>query len=274
MKYRAPRGFLHRASQKLVARALAPYRNYVIRNAGLTSSREFDEHDVFLVSYPKSGSTWLRVLMLGVIFGCDPVLMPFDLHDRLMPFVDNKEYYTRIATPMYFKSHRTPMPKYRRVIYLVRDGRDVVVSFLHHLRAVYGTEIDAMKFIQGGSQYYGIQWQDHIQAWERNAYDAEILTVKYEDLKTNPVGTMQRVCAFAGVTRDEALIQRVVEGAAFEQMQRKEKQEGRPYAEWIGSAPFVRRGKVGSYRDELPADQLAAFMERAGDMLRKYGYVE
>jgi hypothetical protein len=75
-------------------------------------------------------------MLAGLIFGIDVRFAPDSLVQDLIPDVYYKRFYRRHLTPTFFKTHDLPRPQSRRVIYLVRDGRDAMVSYFHHLTAI------------------------------------------------------------------------------------------------------------------------------------------
>jgi len=111
----------------------------------------FDEEDIFIVGYPKSGHTWFRNLVASLIYGVDTENTPYPIIQALVPDVSTTiplpPYYRRYATPTFFKSHMPPQPGYRRVVYLLRDGRDVLVSYYHYLAAVKRLNTDFLGLI-------------------------------------------------------------------------------------------------------------------------------
>jgi hypothetical protein len=99
-----------------------------------------------------------------------------------------------------------------------------------------------------------------------------MIVVKYEDLKNDPVNELRRFCAFVGVERDDAFLELMTQKASFDKMRQKEILSGID-PRWPTDKFFVRRGQVGSYKDEMPPEVLAVFLREAGDTLRKLGYV-
>ena len=87
---------------------------------------ETNPEDVFIVGYPKSGHTWLQNLVSGAVYGVDPARTPDRVIQELVPDIYERRFYRRSSTPMFFKSHELPKPEYKRVIYLLRDGRDAI----------------------------------------------------------------------------------------------------------------------------------------------------
>jgi len=248
--------------------------NPTIRSTtGLTPISEHLDEDIFIVGYPKSGNTWFQNLVSGTVYGMNPLYAPDTLIQELVPDIHQKRFYKRFWTPMFFKSHLVPQPDYRRVIYLLRDGRDAMVSYYHFLTAIQGHEPDFENMVRSGEGLY-CKWHTHVDAWLANPYAADMLVIKYEDLKVDPVHELQRFCAFANVDRDISWLAQVAEATAFEKMQKKEKTGNyhRDNKQWPEDKLFNRRGIVGSYKDEMPPEILAIFLEDAQETLQRCGY--
>ena len=246
--------------------------NPLVRNTlasiGFLPIAQVSETDVFIVGYPKSGNTWFQTLVCSVNFGVHPEFTPDKLIQDLVPDVHSKSYYKRYEAQTFFKTHHLPKEEYRRVIYLLRDGRDVMVSYFHFLNALRcGNTINLFEFIRDQGKLIPTKWHEHVEAWLLNPYDAEIITIKYEDLKTNPLHEMKRFCEFVHLDRSEEFIRGAIERCSFENMRRQER------TAWPSDKPFVRRGEIGSFRDEMPPDALRLFLSEAGQTLLKVGYL-
>ena len=230
-----------------------------------------DPADVFIVAYPKSGITWLQNMVAAAIYGLDPKHTPDGLVQDLVPDVHYKPFYKRYRTPTFFKTHHLPRPDYRRVVYLLRDGRDAMVSYWHHLQALSGRPIDFATMLSAG-ELFPCPWHEHVEQWSANPHHADILTLRYEDLKADPVNALVRLCDFAGEPGDRSVLASVANKCSFEAMRTREKRLGWENPVWPKDRPFVRRGIAGSYKDEMPAETLALFLAEAGETLRKLGY--
>jgi len=237
----------------------------------LTAITQFEDEDVFIVAYPKSGNTWSQNLMAGLAYGVLPQFAPDTLIQDLVPDV-YRTSYKRYGTPTLFKSHELPLPQYKRVVYLLRDGRDVMVSYYHHLVALGDNKGDFLHTVQSGEGLFPCKWHQHVEAWLSNPYGAKMITVTYENLLANPVTELRKVCDFIGYARGNAFLERVAEGASFQNMRMKEVTSGWADPNWPKDKPFVRRGKAGSHRDEMPSAVLQAFLNEAGPILSKMGY--
>ncbi|MFM2063187.1 MAG: hypothetical protein RLZZ507_2857 [Cyanobacteriota bacterium] len=242
---------------------------------GLVPITEFMPEDVFIVGYPKSGNTWFQNIVTGLVYGVDPEYAYDSIVQELVPDVHSKRYYKRYANPMFFKSHELPNKKYRRVVYLLRDGRDAMVSYWRMKQALSSEPIDFMNLVKG-EKLFPSKWHTHVESWMENPYQAELMTIKYEDLKKNTVYELQRFCEFIGIERDEKMLKIVSEKTAFEKMSNKEKTQGWQHPSLqklkLGTS-FVRRGEIGSYKDEMPLDILETFMSEAAYTLNRYGYI-
>jgi len=249
------------------------------RAQGLAASANFhrieqtNSADIFIAAFPKSGVTWVQHMVAGALFGPSLAHAPNKLIQDLVPDVHQTPYYRRYLTPTFFKTHQVPRASYRRVIHLVRDGRDALVSY-HHYLVAKGGSADFMKLVTAGDGSSFSRWHEHTEAWLANPHRAEVLRVSYEGLKRAPLEELERICRFADITRSRTDLEEAVRVSSFEAMREKDKKE-----DWIqpkvrgSDERFVRRGTVGSHKDEMPAAVLQAFLELSAPTLRKLGYM-
>src|SRR5712675_2194548 len=85
--------------------------------------------DTFIVSYPRSGNTWTRFLIANLLHSEQPVT--FANIEQLIPDCEamSSRYVKGVARPRIIKSHEYFDPRYKKVIYIVRDPRDVALSY-------------------------------------------------------------------------------------------------------------------------------------------------
>jgi hypothetical protein len=229
-----------------------------------------EENDVFIASYPKSGVTWLRHLTASLVYGMDSSKVSDILVNTVFPDLHAYKYYLRTGFPVVFKTHDLPRPEMKRVIHLVRDGRDVMVSYYAMLKN-QGYEITLDKMIKGEVELFPCDWSSHCSEWLRNPYKSNICRISYEDLKLSPVKTLQKYCCFVGIDADEAKITAAISQSEFIKMQIKEKDQGWGHNN-LRTGLFVRKGQIGSYRNEMSEELIKEFNELNHDMLSSLGY--
>lgn len=243
-----------------------------LETVGLHAIQQSTDRDVFVVGYPKSGNTWYQNLVAGVVFGCEPALAPDGLVQELVPNVHSKSFFRRFGDRAFFKSHHLPQREYRNVIYLVRDGRDVMVSYFHYLNALSATLV-SFDHIVKDERLFPSKWHEHVNAWMANPFGARFMVVRYEGLKRDCLNELRRLCGFLEIEREESWLRLVAEETEFSRMQQKEAAQGWANTAWPKDRKFVRRRDIGSYRDEMPPEVLAYFLRDAGSTLATLGYL-
>ena len=245
-----------------------------IRKNGFIPINEHKDQDIFLVAFPKSGITWLQSLVAGLQYGIDTEFLPDKLVQEIVPDIYDKKYYKRFGDIKIFKSHELPQESYKRVIYLVRDGRDAMVSYLH-FNHKWNINVTLEEMIKENKNVYPAPWWQHVKAWTENPYNSEILYIRYEDLLENTAKELKRICEFIGIERDDELIKRIATGSTFDKMKQKAKKyDGLGHSRWQGEKgqEFFRKGKSGTYKEEMPENLIEYFTEKAYQELKQYGY--
>lgn len=233
--------------------------------------------DVFLSSYPRSGTTWLQYLLHVLIHGRDT---GFTHIAQVSPWYERSlargyaraENFARLAGPRVFKSHLPYawLPKGARYVYAVRDGRDVAVSYhqlyLSHLGSRDDFDVFFERFMRGRLQYGS--WFDHVAAWQREAHRPAVHVVHYEQLSADLPRALKGLSAFLGLPRSEEELAEVARRCSFAAMRAEEhrfdhatapEQGGRS-----GSGAFVREGRIGGYARVLSPAQRARFVRASG----------
>jgi hypothetical protein len=84
---------------------------------------------------------------------------------------------------------------------------------------------------------------------------------------------LARIAEFAGFKRDLAVLEAAARSASFSAMKRREASFPWENPQIPKNGQFVRRGQVGSHRDEMPPDAREAFLREAGPTLERTGYL-
>jgi Sulfotransferase domain len=237
--------------------------------------------DTFLVSYPKSGNTWVRFLLANLIYPNETV--GFANINRLLPApgVLSKRFLRKLPRPRILKSHETFDVRFRKVIYLVRDPRDVAVSEYHfdlkkrYIAPDVSLEQFVKLFIAGQTCSYG-SWWEHVSSWTAARQgNPAFLLVRYEDLLDDSIGETAKITEFLGIQCDRERLRTAVERSSADKMRKLEKQQA---DQWTGTKntrkdiPFVRAAKSGGWKETLPRSSAEEIESAWFPLLNFLGY--
>jgi len=229
---------------------------------------EKGENTIWLVSYPRSGSTWLRFLLAHVLYPEKDDVSWREL-EKLVPDVAQRS----VKEAKVVKSHLDYDERYKRVVYLYRDGRDVAVSYFYYLQGGWikpELRVDCSwheffgRFVKGdvpdGS------WKGHVYLWTGLPHGITTLLVSYERMLKDSVSILKEVCNFAEVQVTNEICGRAVKRACFAEIIKKGKRDGQhPYSRGL-------RGTSGGWKDVFTPDQAERFWSWAGDVLTSLNY--
>lgn len=240
---------------------------------GLQSRWRDASTEVYLMSYPKAGRTWLRVMLNRALqqlaqvpehrlletynisrrAGCRPTQFSHDGPFNL--------YHAGKADELRFR-HR--FYKSRRVVFLKRDLRDVLVShFFEESRRMNTFGGELKQFLR--DEVFGVRKlvNFHNMWFQNQGVPREFVLLSYEDLHRDPKAALRQVLAVMAAPElpDEALDEAIAY-AAFGNLRRKEVagtfrhgalQAGKTDD---GESFKTRKGKVGGYREYLDDEDL------------------
>jgi len=239
--------------------------------------------DTFIVSYPKSGNTWLRFLIGNLLSPQNPVNFG-NLEDRIPDiYTARRRHLRRLARPRYLKSHEPFDPRYAKTVYAVRDPRDVVISYYRHqlkfgkLPDPFPLEEFGSMFVRGDIGPYGT-WGDHVGSWlvARQKEDAFHL-VRYENLRRDTAQEVSKLGSFLGLGDEHERVNVAIEASSIERMRALEQAQGDQWASTSKTRqdlPFIGKGDVGGWRQNLPASVSDAIEKAWASQMRELGYLE
>ena len=257
--------------------------------------------DVYLISYPKCGRTWLR-LMIGRAI-CRHFRLP-ETEDVLF-LRSNRRYHPQVPRLMVVHDNRpmlrtpqeleTDKTRFRgkAVIFLVRDPRDVIVSsyfemkkrghlfgqnpYEQHSATFDGSLPEFIQQRRGGFEtilaYYNL--------WAENRHlPQDFLLVRYEDMQANPAGELRRVLDFLGLhSVSQDILDEAVRYASFENMRKMEAQGRFRHSMLNPANPAdqesykTRKGKTGGYIEHLSPGEIEALNKKMDQELDPFfGY--
>jgi hypothetical protein len=266
---------------------------------GRHESAQLRRSDVVVVSFGKSGRTWLRVL-LGRLRALSNegetaprsslkrVFRPDSGRPRIFFTHDNyiKDYSGHFDSKADFYG--------RRVVLLVRDPRDVTVSqffqWQHRMNSMktrlnhfppLGTEVSVYDFVM--NPLYGlVRCTDFMNLWAREANQIDdLLIVRYEDMRRETVKVLSRIAEFIGESANPESIEDAVEYASVANMRMIEATHRftfagsrlKPGDKSNPDSYKVRRAKVGGYRDYFEDEEVETIDRYVAEHLApEYGY--
>lgn len=227
--------------------------------------------DVFVVSYQKSGNTWVRFIIANLIKRDAEETIDFYTSNNYVPEVDrHSRIISSLPRPRMIKSHAPFQSPYPNVIYCVRDGRDVYVSYYFHRRDSLLPGMTFGEFL-ARPKHHPCLWSEHVDSWLRAERQPRMIVVRYEDLSQDAEREALRIASFLGLDPTADQLRQAVAQSSFENMRRLEMERGRPYkAE--GPELFMRRGQPGNWKEYFGEKEKELFKQREGETLIRLGY--
>jgi hypothetical protein len=240
---------------------------------------------LWLASYPRSGNTFLRLLLrsrYAISSGCSewkrktPPPRNFSKSRYFAPdYSSSDEPVVPNLTGM--KTHGLPTNDTDPAVYIVRDGRDSLVSYAYYIltqnartnpdkvapadvvekirelipipRLTFAERI--RNYLRGGSTGYGT-WSQNVDAWTRRP---NTVVIRFEDLVARPGAVADQVIADLGL--DLAVVSEEI--PSFQELN-------------SASKSFFRKGTKGSWGEVFTSDLHELFWKHHGATMRRLGY--
>ena len=260
---------------------------------------------LWLVSYPKSGNTWLRFLIAHLVQGRLPPSA--ELQSMIPDAHRTRECAIADGSRRLVKTHWLPtrLPQAGRTagfVYVARNPWDVIASnarfamlcadpaTLRKPAQARARLKDAYveRFIRhrGDPRWieHGIgSWDEHLSAWREAASKVPSLFLRYEDLLERPQGEVGRLARFLGLAAGKEAIARAVDETSFGALRALEESEiraRRPGLFWgdlrdparAAGHRFMAKAGARFGRDEFPAEQWARIAETFAAEIETLGY--
>jgi len=274
---------------------------------------------IWLASYPKSGNTWLRAMLTalclppGKDLALDEMVGRANLFDRQaiddFAAVNSSEltvreltrilsrYFSSVAArlepPAFFKTHAAcldaggeraffPADTIAGAVYLVRDPRDVAVSYAYHDGLDHDAIVARMADPEATFEWWPDRcsenvpqvmstWSEHVRSWTQNP-DFPVLGLRYEDMLVDPLAALNRIARFCMLDRGQKALEQAVRLTEFSRLQQLE-QESRFTSKPKQDRAFFRSGQSGDWRKDLNSVQISRIERDHAGVMKLWGYI-
>jgi hypothetical protein len=271
---------------------------------------------VWIASYPKSGNTWLRAFLHNYWRKRDA---PYDINSlmdlctgeagaslyrkydprpgsqysvpdvqRMRPLV-HRDLTAIFPDLVFVKTHNAQLvvagiplitPAVTAgAIYIVRDPRDVAVSFSHHLGRSVDETIDFMAdpgAATGGDDVKVYErlssWSVHVHHWTRHA-NPRLHVMQYEAMLDDPRTTFGKLLRFLGEPPEGERFERALRFSAFDRLKAQEAAHGFIEQPEQSQGAFFREGQHGQWKHALSPAQAARIEQDHAAEMRRFGYL-
>lgn len=235
------------------------------------------KNDIFLVSFPKSGNTWVRFYICNLInqipkyhFTNEPV--NFRMLDNTMVELNASDLTRKWqfeGFPRIIKTHLAYKAVFgkRKTVLIIRDPKDVMVSFFKYETTKtnnYNRRFKSDSFEEFiRHPKFGVEsWCKHYLSWKEHAN----LIIRYEDIQLDDRKVFTELNKFLRISVPDEILEKALELSRFDNIKKIEVEKDSLIAEKFGASfRFARSGKTGQWKNffsEKDMNYLTKILER------------
>jgi len=254
----------------------------------------FRPDDTIIVTYPKSGTTWMQEIVPLIMSGGDPASVEtlpnwdrvpwleehracaLNLEERPSPRMFATHYHYNMMPPSFFEVK----PK---VICLMRNPKDVFTSSFHYYGMTSflvnpGSQTEFLRKFLDGKVMFG-SWFDHVKGW-LNAEDKErVMYISYEEMIMDLKDSVGRIAQFLEKSLDAEVTEKIADRCVFKNMKQNNmsnySQVPRGFMDQTKSE-FLRKGIAGDWKNQLTDAEAeyfdAVYKDKMKDVKYKFAW--
>ncbi len=264
----------------------------------------------WIASYPRSGNTWMRALISAYANNGE-----VDINGIMQTSDKNPEYFEGIIKKpihdwtmtdqalvkpaamvrmledaggnLMLKTHdanidvsgiaQMPYDLSNAAIYIIRDPRDVALSFKNHYGCKTNAEaVDRLiddkfmtRFPNNGLFVPQLSWKINVASWMREL-PYPVYALRYEDLLEKPFEIFSEIIQFLKMEYDAELARKTIDACAFDKMKQQEKKDG--FRETVGQE-FFHKGQAQRWKTELEPELQTKIVNAFKAEMSSVGYL-
>ncbi|XP_029963021.1 amine sulfotransferase-like isoform X1 [Salarias fasciatus] len=228
--------------------------------------------DIFIITYPKSGTAWMQQILVGIMDAAHPERAEDADNRARVPFIEERakdDPCRERPDPRFFGTHLPPdmLPlgvreKQVKIVYVWRNPKDVLVSLYHFAQSWVFLETprsfeDFFQQFLDGDVYMG-SWFDHLREYISARDQLNIHFVNYESMLKDLKGEVLKICAFLGRDLTDEAIDHIVEKSTFTNMKRNPKANYKDH-DVDYKQTTMRKGTAGEWKNFFTVAQNEQF---------------
>lgn len=225
--------------------------------------------DVFIVTYPRSGTTWTEQMVHLLVNKGEqgeqrltdavPWLetlphRPNGMHKFLETLPERRLFTSHLPYPLMPHIDNTTA----KIVYVARNPKDVAISTYFHNQSKGGYEGSWEEHFQlflNGDVGFGPYFDHVLPWWQASQKNKNILFLKYEDMKHDHAGNVEKLASFLDLEADSQLIETVVRLSSFQSMTSNETTNFEWVPQKADKPKHFRKGDIGDWRNHFNAEQ-------------------
>uniref|UniRef100_A0A336MTB3 CSON003751 protein n=1 Tax=Culicoides sonorensis TaxID=179676 RepID=A0A336MTB3_CULSO len=258
---------------------------------------EVYDDDIWVMSYPKCGTTWTQEMTWLINNNLDyETARKIDLSKRF-PFLElsgllnnyppgSEEVVFNAPRPRHIKSHLTVelLPdkmwtSNAKIIYVTRNPKDAALSFYHHYKNLVGYQGSKEDFFDSymDAKIIYAPFHDHVLGFWEIRDNPKILFLVYEDMKADLMPALKKVSKFLGKSYTDEQLLKLADHLSVENMRKNPScnnevhlNDARKYheANYDENYKFIRKGKAGAFKEEISEEYIKKFDKWTEDNLQ------
>lgn len=239
--------------------------------------------DLWIVEFPKSGITWMSFIIantMSLMRNDKGNVNMFNFHDYVQSIHMGRSLGEPVLWPYYrvITSHSRVNRKYNKVLYLIRDPRNVMLSYYNMTIGLGWWKGSFGEFIR--HKRLGIRsWFDHVHGWMcKSKHFNKMYYLKYEDLRANTKKSVTDIYDFLGLYVNDVVIEEAIERSSLSNMKKLEKKQEemdlRKKTEKFnnGNYKFVGRGSIEGKKNDFSDSDYDYIVDVAEEYGKFFGY--